>query len=57
MSLLLSPSAAVLALLRPHTQSKSRIVRRKERTDGTIAWIVACMADAQADPTTESHHY
>jgi hypothetical protein len=45
------------ALLRPHTRSKSGVVRRKERTDGTVAWLAACLADAQADPTAKPHNY
>jgi hypothetical protein len=36
------------ASLRPHTRSKSGIVHHRERTDETVAWIVACMADAHA---------
>jgi hypothetical protein len=49
------PPAAVS--LRPHTRSKSGVVRRKERTDGTVAWLAACLADAQADPTAEPRKY
>jgi hypothetical protein len=45
------------APLHPHTRSKSGSVRRKERTDGTIAWIATRLLDAQADPTAEPHHY
>jgi hypothetical protein len=49
------PPAAVS--LRPHTRSKSGVVRHKERTDGTIAWLAACLADAQADPNAEPRNY
>jgi histone deacetylase 1/2 len=52
-----SPAPAATASLRPHTRSKSGIVRRKERTDGTVAWLATCLADAQADPTTEPRNY
>jgi hypothetical protein len=52
-----SPLPAPSPALRPHTRSKSRIVRHCERTDGTIAWIAACLADAQADTTAEPRHY
>jgi hypothetical protein len=50
----LAPAAASL---RPHTRSKSGIVRRKECTDGTVAWLAACLADTQADPTAEPRNY
>jgi hypothetical protein len=50
----LAPAATSL---RPHTRSKSGIVHRKERTDGTVAWLAACLADAQADPTAEPRNY
>ncbi|KAK1645287.1 hypothetical protein QYE76_063092 [Lolium multiflorum] len=42
---------------RPHTRSKSGIVRPRERTDGTVAWLAACLAQATADPTAEPRHY
>jgi histone deacetylase 1/2 len=54
---LLSSPPPAAASLRPHTRSKSGIVRRKERTDGTVAWLAACLADAQADPTAEPRNY
>jgi hypothetical protein len=37
----------------PHARNKSGIVRRLERTDGTVVWIAACLANAHADPTVE----
>jgi hypothetical protein len=49
------PPAAVS--LHPHTHSQSGVVRCKERTDGTVAWLAACLADAQADTTAEPHNY
>jgi hypothetical protein len=49
------PPAAIS--LRPHTRSKSGVVRRKEHMDGTVAWLAACLADAQADPTVEPRNY
>jgi histone deacetylase 1/2 len=33
------------------------LLRRKERTDGTVAWLAACLADAQADPTAGPRNY
>ena len=49
------PPAPVV--LRPHTRSRSGIHRPKKYTDGTVAWIVACLAQAQSDPTAEPRHY
>jgi hypothetical protein len=43
--------------LRPHTRSKSGIVRPRLRTDGTIAWIAACVAQSALDPTAEPRHF
>jgi hypothetical protein len=43
--------------MRPHTRSHSGIHRPKEHTDGTVAWITACLAQAQADPSAEPRHY
>jgi hypothetical protein len=54
---LVSSPSPVAASLRPHTRSKSGIVRHKECTDGTIAWLASCSADAQADPTAEPRNY
>lgn len=44
-------------LSRPHTRSQSGISRPKERTDGTVAWLGACLSQAVADPTAEPRHY
>ncbi|XP_071674374.1 uncharacterized protein [Lolium perenne] len=49
------PPPPVTAALRPHT--RSGIHRPKTRTDGTVAWIAACLAQAQSDPTAEPRHY
>jgi hypothetical protein len=54
---LVSSRPPAVVSLRPHTRSKSGVVHRKERTDGTIAWLAACLADAQADPTAEPRNY
>jgi hypothetical protein len=32
-------------------------VKRRERTDGTVVWLTACVAQSKSDPTTEPHHY
>jgi hypothetical protein len=45
------------AVHRPHTQSRSGIVKRRECTDGTVAWLTACVAQSKSDPTTEPCHY
>nr|XP_020191183.1 endochitinase A-like [Aegilops tauschii subsp. strangulata] len=44
-------------VLRPHTRSKSGIFQPKKRTDGTVTWLAACVAHAEADPTTEPRHF
>ncbi|KAK1695648.1 hypothetical protein QYE76_012345 [Lolium multiflorum] len=49
--------ACTCALLTIHTRSRSGISRPKERTDGTVAWLVACLSQAVADPTAEPRHY
>jgi histone deacetylase 1/2 len=36
--------------LRPVTRSLRGIHQRKQRTDGTVAWLATCMAQAVADP-------
>ncbi|KAK1681807.1 hypothetical protein QYE76_042655 [Lolium multiflorum] len=41
----------------PRTRSQTGVFRPKKRTDGTIAWIAACVADATADPTAEPRHF
>ncbi|KAK1680235.1 hypothetical protein QYE76_041083 [Lolium multiflorum] len=51
------PSTTAPVASRPHTRSKSGIVRRKERTDGTVAWLATCLSQAVADPTAEPRHY
>jgi histone deacetylase 1/2 len=52
-----SSNVAVRVVSRPHTRSKSGISHPKERTDGTIAWLAACLSQAVADPTAEPHPY
>ena len=42
---------------RPHTRSRSGVFRRRERTDGTVAWLAACLTQAVVDPTAEPRHY
>ena len=42
---------------RPHTRSRSGIVRPKERTDGTVTYLAACLAHAVDDPTAEPRSY
>ena len=51
------PPPSPTAVLHPRTRSQSGIVRPKERTDGTVAWIAACMAQTDADPTAEPRHF
>jgi hypothetical protein len=41
----------------PLTRSRSGIFKRKERADGTVAWLVACMTNIQDDPTFEPRNY
>nr|XP_040252267.1 proline-rich protein 36-like [Aegilops tauschii subsp. strangulata] len=48
-----APAPPPPVVLRPHTRSKSGIFQPKKRTDGTVAWLAACVAHAEADPTTE----
>ncbi|XP_037446411.1 putative disease resistance protein RGA4 [Triticum dicoccoides] len=52
-----SPQPAPAPVLRPHTRNKSGVVQPKKRTDGTVAWLATCMAQAQADPTGEPRHF
>jgi hypothetical protein len=54
---LVSSLPPAIVSLRPHTRNKSGVVHRKERMDGTVAWLAACLADAQADPTAKPHDY
>jgi hypothetical protein len=42
---------------RPHTRSQSGITRPRQRTDGTVAWLDACLSQAIADPSAEPRHY
>jgi hypothetical protein len=43
--------------LRPVTGSLFGIHQRKQRTDGTVAWLATCMAQAVADPHSEPRHF
>ncbi|XP_073363658.1 uncharacterized protein [Aegilops tauschii subsp. strangulata] len=52
-----APAPPPPVVLRPHTRSKSGIFQPKKRTDGTVAWVAACVAHAEADPTTEPRHF
>ena len=52
-----APAPSPPVVLRPHTRSKSGIFQPKKRTDGTVAWLAACVAHAEADPTTEPRHF
>ncbi|KAK1678783.1 hypothetical protein QYE76_039631 [Lolium multiflorum] len=39
-----APSTTVAPVaLRPHTRSRSGIIRPRQRTDGTVAWYAACL--------------
>ncbi|KAK1670188.1 hypothetical protein QYE76_058347 [Lolium multiflorum] len=42
---------------RPITRSQHGIVRPRARTDGTVAWLAACMAHSVDDPTAEPRHF
>ncbi|KAK1684898.1 hypothetical protein QYE76_045746 [Lolium multiflorum] len=42
---------------RPVTRSQHGIFRPRERTDGTVSWLAACMAHSVADPTAEPRHF
>ncbi|KAK1610470.1 hypothetical protein QYE76_034143 [Lolium multiflorum] len=48
------PDPALLLVL---LHRASGVFRPKTRTDGTVAWIAACVADAVADPTAEPRHF
>nr|XP_045083716.1 uncharacterized protein LOC123493752 [Aegilops tauschii subsp. strangulata] len=52
-----APAPPPPVVLRPHTRSKSGIFQSKKRTDGTVAWLAACVAHAEADPTTEPRQF
>ena len=43
--------------LRPRTRSQTGVFQPKKRTDGTVAWLAACMAHIAADPTAEPRHF
>jgi hypothetical protein len=43
--------------LRPVTLSLRGIHQRKQRTDGTIALLATCMAQATSDPHSEPRHF
>ncbi|KAK1632460.1 hypothetical protein QYE76_006775 [Lolium multiflorum] len=51
------PPAPAPAALLPRTRSQAGIFRPKHRTDGTVAWIASCVAQAEADPTAEPRHF
>ena len=52
-----APSTSVVPVSRPHTRSRSGIFKPKERKDGTVAWLAACLAAAVADPSSEPRSY
>ncbi|KAK1653250.1 hypothetical protein QYE76_071055 [Lolium multiflorum] len=52
-----SSPVATHVVSRPHTRNRSGISLPKERTDGIVAWLAACLSQAVADPTAESRHY
>ncbi|XP_071681187.1 uncharacterized protein [Lolium perenne] len=52
-----APPPPVPAASRPHTRIRRGIVCPKERTDGTVAWLAACMAHVVDDPTAEPRSY
>jgi hypothetical protein len=43
--------------LRPITRRLRGIHQRKQRSDGTVAWLATCMAHAVADPHSEPRHF
>jgi histone deacetylase 1/2 len=45
------------ASLRPVTRGLRGIRQVKQRTDGTVAWLAACVAQAVSDPTVEPRHF
>ena len=52
-----SPAQPAAVVLRPRTCSQTCVFQPKKHPDGTIAWLVACMAHIAADPTAESRHF
>ena len=54
----LAPPAPVpIAPQRLHTRSRSGIVQPKQRHDGTVTYLAACLAHSVADPTDEPRNY
>ena len=54
----LAPPAPVpVAPQRPHTRSRSGIVQPKQRHDGTVTYLAACLAHSVADPNDEPRNY
>jgi hypothetical protein len=45
------------ASLRPVTHGLRGIRQVKQRIDGTVAWLAACVAQAVSDPTAEPRHF
>jgi len=43
--------------LQPVTRSMHGIQQPKQRMDGTVAWLAACIARSTADPTVEPRHF
>ena len=43
--------------LRPVTRSLRGIHQPKKHTDGTVAWLATCMAQAASDPHSEPRHF
>ncbi|XP_073363714.1 uncharacterized protein [Aegilops tauschii subsp. strangulata] len=51
------PAPVIVAPQRPHTRSRIGIVLPKQRHDGTVTYLAACLAHAVADPTAEPHSH
>ncbi|KAK1610097.1 hypothetical protein QYE76_033770 [Lolium multiflorum] len=43
--------------LRPVTRGLRGVRQAKHRTDGTVAWLAACVAQSVVDPTAEPRHF
>jgi histone deacetylase 1/2 len=43
--------------VRPVTRAMRGVHKPKERTDGTVAWLAACIAHLTVDPTVEPQHF
>jgi histone deacetylase 1/2 len=54
---LLSPIVPLPVDSQPVTQSFHQIHQWKQHTDGTVAWLATCMAQAVADPHSKSRHF